>query len=175
MRNKLLRAFVIVLGINIPLGHALPEDRDQPIRVSADSATINDKTGITTYKGNVVITQGSLLIEAEHVELYRNDGGVEKLIAKGKPSHFRQQSRKDSPYSDAWGLNMLYMLDDEELTITREAKVIQGEDTFTGEKIVYDLSRSIVNAFGNAEGESESATGSGRVNMIIQPKSKKEQ
>ena len=39
---------------------ALPSDRSQPISLVADKATYNDKTGITTYTGNVVIEQGTM-------------------------------------------------------------------------------------------------------------------
>lgn len=173
MQTKLLQVFAFLLGFYALHGNALPEDRNQPIYITADTASINDKTGITTYKGNVVITQGSLLIEADHVDMYRGDEGVEKLIAKGEPAHFRQQPEVDSPYSDAWGLHMVYLVDNEKLTITQKAKVIQDKDTFTGEKIVYDLARSIVDAYGStstAKGSSEQASSKGRVNMVIQPK-----
>jgi lipopolysaccharide export system protein LptA len=170
MRNKLLQIATFVLSLSILPSFALPEDRDQPIYITADTASINDKTGITTYKGNVVITQGSMQIEAEHVDMYRGDEGIEKLIAKGQPAHFRQQPEKDAPYSDAWGLHMVYLIDTEKLTITQQAKVIQEQDTFTGEKIVYDLKRSIVDAFGNAT--DNTGNNSGRVNMVIQPKNK---
>ena len=39
---------------------ALPSDRSQQISLVADHATYNDKTGVTTYSGNVVIEQGSM-------------------------------------------------------------------------------------------------------------------
>lgn len=170
MRNRFFKACSLILFIAAPLAQALPEDRDQPIYITADSARIDDKTGITTYKGNVVIKQGSLLIEAAHVDMYRGDDGIDKLVAKGDLAHFRQKPQQDQPYSDAWGKRMVYMVDDQELTITESAKVIQDQDTFTGEKIVYDLDRSIVNAFGN-NGKSSGKNG-GRVNMVIQPKKK---
>ncbi|MCP4598594.1 lipopolysaccharide transport periplasmic protein LptA [Neptuniibacter sp.] len=171
MRNKFLQFFAILLGLYTVQSFALPDDQDQPIYISADSASINDNTGITTYKGNVVIKQGSLLIEAAHVEMYRGDEGVEKLIAEGSPAHFRQKPQPDDPYSDAWGKNMIYLVNTRKLTITEQAKVVQDKDTFTGEKIVYDLDRSIVDAFGST-GDNENSS-SGRVNMIIQPKKNK--
>lgn len=167
---NLLSLAVIASGFWSINSVALPDDRDQPIHITADTASINDKTGITTYKGNVVITQGSILIEGDHVDMYRGDDGVEKMIAKGTPAHFRQQPEVDSAFSDAWGLHILYMIDDEKLTITQQAKVVQEQDTFTGEKIIYDLEKSIVDAFGTADGKAN--TDKGRVNMVIQPKSK---
>lgn len=168
--TNLLATAALTLGLWSANATALPDDRDQPIHITADTASINDKTGITTYKGNVVITQGSILIEADHVDMFRGDEGVEKLIAQGAPAHFRQQPEVNSAYSDAWGLHIVYMIDDDKLTITKQAKVVQEQDTFTGEKIIYDLAKSIVDAFGNADGSAD--TNKGRVNMVIQPKSK---
>ncbi|MDO6592712.1 lipopolysaccharide transport periplasmic protein LptA [Neptuniibacter sp. 1_MG-2023] len=170
MLNKLYNLAFILLAVAVSNAYALPDDQEQPIYITADTAQIDDKTGITTYKGNVIIKQGSLLIEGEHVDMYRGEEGVEKLIAKGSLAHFRQLPRKGDPYSDAWGKHLLYQVDDQKLTITEEAKVVQAEDTFTGNKIVYDLDKSIVNAFGGA---SKDETGEpGRVNMVIQPKKK---
>lgn len=168
--NNFFRSSVVLLGfLCCATAHALPTDRDQPIYVTADTATINDTTGITTYTGDVIVKQGSLLIEAAHVDIYRVDGEMDKLIAKGQLAHFRQQPKKNEPFSDGWGLHMVYMMDDQMLTITGDAKVIQDKDTFTGKKIVYDIDRSIVNAFGRDKGDS----GDGRVNMVIQPKKAK--
>lgn len=169
MLTKLLRIALLLSTLTVQQALALPDDQNQPIKISADSASINDKTGITRYQGNVLIKQGSMLIEAATVEMHRSNNGVEKLIAKGSPAHFRQQPEINGPYSDAWGKHMVYLVDEKKLTITQEAKVIQDQDTFTGEKIVYDLDRSIVDAFGsdpNAKGDASK----GRVNMVIQPK-----
>ncbi|WP_415906071.1 lipopolysaccharide transport periplasmic protein LptA [Neptuniibacter sp. QD72_48] len=170
MLIRLLQTLVAlgVLASNIVF--ALPDDQDKPIYITADSASINDTTGITTYKGNVIIKQGSLLIEAAHVDMHRANGDVDKLVAKGSPAHFRQQQEVNGNFTDAWGRHMVYMVNKKELTITQNAKVIQAKDTFTGTKIVYDLNKSIVNAFGSTSANSKDK---GRVNMVIQPSKKK--
>ncbi|MDF2182187.1 lipopolysaccharide transport periplasmic protein LptA [Neptuniibacter sp. CAU 1671] len=170
MRNSLGVIFAVCCSLMSGMALALPDDQNQPIHIAADKAQINDKTGITIYTGNVIITQGSILIEGDQVELYRKDGNVDKVIAKGKPAHFRQKNTATDPFTDAWGLHMVYLINTRILTITEQAKVIQGSDTFTGQKIDYDISRSLVNAFGGTETES----GSGRVQMIIQPKQSSE-
>lgn len=167
MLNKLLKTLAAACVLASSLAYALPDDQDKPIYITADTASINDTTGITTYKGKVVIKQGSLLIEAAHVDMHRRNGDVDKLVAKGSPAHFRQQQEVNGAYSDAWGLHMVYQVNKEKLTITQKAKVIQGKDTFTGNKIVYDLNKSIVDAFGSSNKKDK-----GRVNMVIQPKQK---
>jgi len=36
----------------------MPEDRNQPIRVQADTAELDDLRGVAVYRGDVVITRG---------------------------------------------------------------------------------------------------------------------
>jgi lipopolysaccharide export system protein LptA len=171
MRNKLIKVFAIILYVSASNTYALPDDQSKPIHIAADTARINDKTGITTYTGNVIITQGSLLIEGAIVDMYRGEEGITKLIAKGSPAHFRQLPEVGGPYSDAWGLHMVYQVTKEKLTITENAKVVQAQDTFTGKKIIYDLNKSIVDAFGSNNSSSKDEK-PGRINMVIQPTQK---
>ena len=44
---------------------ALDSDRDQPIQIVADVAVRDELAGETRYEGNVVLTQGSLVITAD--------------------------------------------------------------------------------------------------------------
>jgi lipopolysaccharide export system protein LptA len=44
---------------------ALPDDREQPIHISADKALRDEKQGVTIYSGNVQMNQGSMHIEAD--------------------------------------------------------------------------------------------------------------
>ena len=144
--------------------HALPEDRNHPIHISADSASINENTGITVYSGNVEISQGSMLIRGARVELHRNQNGdVNRIISTGAPAEFQQQPRADDPVTKAFGQRMEYRIDAREVTITREARVEQGKDTFTGQRIVYNMDKAVVDAYSSESGET-------RVQMIIQPK-----
>ncbi|MFC6669489.1 lipopolysaccharide transport periplasmic protein LptA [Marinobacterium aestuariivivens] len=142
---------------------ALPGDRNQPIHISADQATIDDVSGVTTYAGNVHIEQGSMKISARQVDLHRNDGDVSRILATGNV-HFQQQAASNKPVTNAYGERMDYDIGRREVTITGEAKVVQQKDTFTGQKIVYNLDKSIVNAF---SGKGEQGQ---RVQMVIQPK-----
>ena len=45
-----------ILCCLLPLAaFALPNDREQPVSISADNATYNEKTGVATYRGNIDI------------------------------------------------------------------------------------------------------------------------
>lgn len=167
MRNKFLALMVTAL-LSVT-AHALPEDREKPIHISADSASIDEKSGFTIYRGDVKITQGTLLIEADRVELKRGEKGVEIVTAYGEQAHFRQKPDVEKPYTDAWGDTIVYKVEKEILTLEKNAKVVSDKDTFTGDRILYNLKTSIVDAFSDTKEGS-----AGRVEMIIQPSKNKD-
>lgn len=146
--------------------YALPSDKHQPIHISADTAQINEKTGTTTYTGNVLMKQGSMEIKAARIDLYREKDSVSRIIANGAPANFRQQAAEDKPITDAFGEKLDYLIAKQTITITGNAKVQQESDQFTGSKIVYQMDKAIVNAYSG-----EGKTGQ-RVQMVIQPKAK---
>ncbi|TCK07309.1 lipopolysaccharide transport periplasmic protein LptA [Marinobacterium mangrovicola] len=143
---------------------ALPEDSSQPIHIGADSASMNDRTGVTTYRGDVEIVQGTMKIRGDQVELFRDaNGEVNRIVSVGRPAEFEQQPKRDDPLTHAYGQRMEYLVNQKQVTITKEARVEQGKDVFTGERIVYKMDQAIVDAFSSESGDQ-------RVQMVIQPK-----
>ncbi|MBA4503120.1 lipopolysaccharide transport periplasmic protein LptA [Marinobacterium marinum] len=165
MYNKLRPVFLIALLALPSLAQALPEDREQPIRISADHASMNELTGVTVYTGNVEIVQGTMVIRGARVELHRNDAGVQRIISTGSPAQFQQKPSQEQPLTKAYGKRMDYRVAQQEVTITESARVDQERDTFTGERIVYNMEKSLVNAYGSDKDSGQ------RVQMVIQPKS----
>ena len=175
---RFVKTFPLLLSLGAALGSAsawaLPSDRDQPIRVQADSAELDDKQGVAVYRGGVVITQGSLKITGDTVTLTQNQtGDLEVFTAVGKPAYYEQQPSADKQIVKAYGLTIQYFMANERVVLIDQAKVIQEGNTFEGEKIVYDTQRQIVNA-GRATG-AQVSTPRPRIDMIILPKKKTEQ
>lgn len=159
--KKSLCAFLLCLPA---LAQALPEDTQQSIHITADSATRNEKTGITIYRGDVILTQGSMKITGNSLELRQTDKTVTSIIAKGSLAQFQQRPTADKEITHAYGKVLDYNIRTKELEITGQAKVSQGTDSFSGNRIVYDMKKSTVNAFSDSSSKGE------RVQMIIQPK-----
>ncbi len=165
MHNRIRGLWPAVMLLLLPvLAQALPDDHNQPINISADRASINERTGITVYTGNVEIRQGSMLIKGARVELHREASGVSRIVSTGSPAEFHQQPKADAPLTKAYGKRMDYQVNRQEVTISESARIDQGQDSFSGEKIIYNMQQAVVNAFGsdNANGE--------RVRMVIQPR-----
>ncbi|WP_271410823.1 lipopolysaccharide transport periplasmic protein LptA [Pseudomonas sp. Q1-7] len=174
---RFVNTLPLLLSLGTALGSAtawaLPTDRDQPIRVQADSAELDDKQGVAVYRGNVVITQGTLKITGDTVTITQDaNGDVEVFTSVGKPAYYEQRPAVDKEIVKAYGLTIQYFAANERIILLDQAKVVQEGNTFEGEKIVYDTQRQIVNA-GRATG-SNVTTPRPRIDMVIQPK-KKEQ
>lgn len=167
MSLGLTRFLTVLTGlmlISAPV-YALPSDRDQPIYVAADSAMIDENKGITIYTGSVEITQGSMILRGDRVELYRGDNGdVDQVIATGTPAYFEQQPDSNSAITKATGKRLDYQVTRQMMVISEEARVEQAGDRFTGARIEYDMDKALVEAF------SDGSSGQ-RVRMVIQPKS----
>lgn len=161
-RPVLITALLMSL---VTTAHALPDDRNQPINIGADRASMNERTGLTIYTGNVEIIQGTMEIRGDRVELHRaDDGSINRIISTGKPAQFQQQPSAKQTLTKAYGQRMEYRVKQQEITITDNARVDQDQDTFTGERIIYNMEHALVNAFGSDREDGQ------RVKMVIQPK-----
>ncbi|SDT88133.1 lipopolysaccharide transport periplasmic protein LptA [Geopseudomonas guangdongensis] len=170
------RSLIFALGLLLSSTcvFALPSDRDQPIRVQADSAELDDAKGVAVYRGGVVITQGTLKITGDTVTITQDSNGdIEVFTSVGKPAYYEQQPAENKQLVQAYGLTIQYFAANERIVLIDQAKVVQEGNTFEGEKIVYDTRRQIVNA-GRATG-SNLSTPRPRIDMVIQPRKKTEE
>ena len=76
---SLVKTLPLLLSLSAALGSvsawALPNDSQQPIRIQADDAQLDDKNGVATYKGDVIITQGSMIVKGNTVTITRSASG----------------------------------------------------------------------------------------------------
>ena len=146
---------------------ALPDDKQQPIQISADSAQLDDTSGTAIYTGSVKLIQGSLELEADKLTLYTNEAGdISLLVANGKPAHFQQLQQIDTPLTHGYGLTVEFDMFKNLLTLTSEAKLLRASDSFTGNQIQIDTTNNVIQAF------SDQKQPNSRVEMVIQPRSK---
>lgn len=168
VNNRLQTLIIIAVGLFAASpAMAFDPDSDQPITVSADSARLDDSKGIATYTGAVVLTQGKTRLTADSVVLVRDSEGLSRIEATGSPAHYQQPTREGVGETDARALDIIWSASDSELTFKHEAVIEQDGDLFKGDVIHYDTARRVV----TAEGGPDNGTGTGRVEMVIQPRS----
>lgn len=142
---------------------ALPEDRSQPIQLEANRGQIDQKTGVSTYEGNVIISQGSMRMNAEVATIHIKDGGFQRMEATGNPVNLRYRPNANKPEIIGTSQRVEYDVPSAKVIMSGNAKLTQGQDTFTGERVEYDLKGDVVRARGAGD--------SGRIQFIIQPRS----
>lgn len=143
--------------------NALPSDSNQPIKLSADRATYNDRTGVTTYSGNVIITQGTLKISASNITVnLSKDRSLSSAIATGSPASFEQVISQEKGLTKGSAKKIDYNAVSGIVTLTGNAKLTQDGASFSGNTIRYSLSLGDVEA---------NAGGGQRVELVIPPNS----
>jgi lipopolysaccharide export system protein LptA len=148
------------------LSFALPNDREQPVRISADSARYNEKTGIAVYTGKVVIQQGTLEIRADEIVInVDRKGGISTLKATGKPAHFQQKTDPQKGLVTAESNQVDYDVKNEIITLTGSANLKQEGASFQGSTINYNSQTQQV----DAKGDSNS-----RVQLILPPSAQRD-
>ena len=117
---------------------ALSTDREQSVRIDADSARLDDRKRIATYEGNVVIVQGSLRITGDLVVMNFNEGwDLDTLVAEGDPAHFEQQP-DDGPLQKGQAERIEYRLGSGAMLFAGTAEIAQGEFRMMADRIDYD-------------------------------------
>jgi lipopolysaccharide export system protein LptA len=83
------------LALGLPLGlHAQPAPPAQPMLIEADALTHDQAGLVSVFSGNVVITQGTLLLRGQRAELRQDAQGNQSGVlqgAAGQRAFFRQQ------------------------------------------------------------------------------------
>lgn len=141
--------------------NALPDDRDQPIRITADTAIRDEKQGFTVYSGNVHMTQGSMDIEADKLTIFHETAQADKIVAEGKPARMQQKPAVDEPMVRAHAEIIEYYKIEERVHFRIDAHIDQDGASVTGDSIDYFIVEQLVKA------DSDKATEGNRVQVVI--------
>lgn len=162
---KQLICWMILLSA-APVAQALDSDRQQPLKIVADTAVIDEKDGTALYTGNVVLTQGTLRIAADSLKIRTENGKVDIVMAEGDPALFSQVPEPNQAEVIAKAKNIDYMVRDQKLLLKRKASIVQGENIFRGEEIVYEIQSQRLQALGQTQDHLPGDI-KGRVEMIL--------
>ncbi len=168
LSSKLLIGLLLLLPA---LTWALPSDRQKPINIEADHAQMDDKLGITQYKGRAVLTQGTLRIEGDIITFYYDDNNqIKKAVAQGKPAKYQQVQKPGEKPVRARGLQMEYYARSQKIYLLGDGHVIQNGDEFKGNRIEYDIAKNVVNASSvPVKIDNKVKKSSERIHIIINP------
>lgn len=182
MRRNFFSALLLVtLALASSTALSSTDDTQQPIHIEADQAEINEREGIMTYTGHVLLKQGGIELRAETVVVYTKDGELQRITAQGKPVHYLQkklqqpsllESPPTSTTKEIKGVSqrMEYRAKDKRLLLLGNAEFWQGGNRFSGNRIQYDPeTERVIASAGDSSGEVNHSKPP-RVSVTLQPK-----
>ena len=134
---------------------ALPEDTKQPIEIEAQSVVVDETTGLNMFSGNAEVRQGSLLLLAELIQVQTDNEEVVSMIAKGsleKPAKYIQSQENQARFIEATATLITYDVDKGMIFLVGNAHLIQGFDSFSGDRLSYDINNDKVIIKGSENG-----------------------
>ncbi len=156
-----------------PLPALAQPDPSIPVYIHAEDAEMNQKTGISKYRGQVRVAQSglqeSISLQADEIIVYTSDQGLESIVATGKPVKYQEHERDRSSLT-AESSRYEYSAKDRQIVLTGNAVIGREGNLLRGERIVYNLSERSAKVVGKSAGKSRSAGESG-VGMTIMPSS----
>jgi lipopolysaccharide export system protein LptA len=168
-RNNLLLSICLLLYM--PTCFAERADSDKPLHLESDQVLIDDAKKISTFSGNVQLTQGTMLIRGDKIVVIQDKDGFKHGTIYGKTASFRQKREGMNEYVEGSGERIEYNTRSEAIDLYGQAHVKRGLDDVRGEHISYNIRTEI---FQVSSGEASSAsTPPKRVRAVLQPKPKK--
>lgn len=140
---------ILALGLVAPGAYALPDDREQPIHISADRALRDESKGVTVYSGSVLMRQGSMELEAERITFYHSKEHADQIVAQGSPAKMRQQPELEKGLVHAQADMIRYFRQQQRIRLQTNASIEQDGALVTGNSIDYFIEKQLVKAQAN--------------------------
>lgn len=162
-RQLMVASAVLVGGVLTAssVANALPSDANEPIRLLADKATYSERTGVTSYTGNVSITQGTLKMTADNLTVNLTPTrAIESAVATGRPATIQQIVTQEKGLAKGQANRIDYNVKTGIVTLTGNARLTQNGGSFSGNVIHYSLKVGDIEA---------TAGNSQRVELVFPP------
>ena len=175
----LVAAFA-ALGLASLPAQAERADRTKPMSVTSSGGnpdTVDLKKHSAVFIGNVIITQGTLEIHADRVEVSEDPDGQRLGFAYGSPEHpatFRQKRDGEDEYSEGDSTRIEYDSAANRVRFVGAAhlRMLKGTvvtDQANAALITYDTATDTIK-LGSGEGTAASSASGGRTTVVFTPK-----
>ena len=138
------------LAQNTGFGNA--QDTKLPVEVTSEQLSVDQKTGVATFTGKVVIVQGQMRLAADRVTVTYAQGDKRRISAMHAEGNVTMVSGEDAAEARAAD----YDVESGNVILTGDVLLTQGGNVLAGEKVTVDLETGTANA-------------SGRVRSVLQP------
>ena len=143
-------------------------DREKDINIAADAGSLDDKTRVAVWDGNVVITQGTMRITAAKVTVREDAERFKSYVATGAPVTFRQKRDQADDYIEGWAARAEFDDRSAKLKLYDKARLKSVQGEITGDLITYDTNLELFEVTGGPQ----SGMPSSRVKATLIPPKK---
>jgi lipopolysaccharide export system protein LptA len=140
------------------------------MHVEADRVTVDDAKQIATFTGNVVLTQGTIIMRGDRMEVRQSKDGSRQGVLWGNLAYFRQKREGVEEYIEGWAERVEYDGRADKVQMFNRAMLKRADDEVRGSYISYDSNTEFFQVDGSKSASARS--GDGRVRVILQPKPK---
>lgn len=158
-----------VLVLTAVTGRAEKADREKPVHLEADRVTVDDVKQLSTFEGRVVLTQGTLVIRGDRMEVREDKDGFKYGTTWGNLAYFRQKRDGVDEYIEGWAERIEYDGRADKLQMFNRASLKRGQDEVHGNYISYDGNTEFFQVISAGKA---AAPADRRVRAIMQPKPK---
>lgn len=163
--------FATLLALVLP-AMAEQADRGKPVNLEADTVTLDDASKVSTYQGNVQLTQGTLLIRADKLIVKEDMEGFQHGAAYGNPASFKQKREGLDEYVEGYAQRIEYDRKNDKVELITQARMKRNQDEVRGNYISYDAKTEYFQVIGGGKEAAAPGKEKGRVHAVIQPKPK---
>lgn len=161
----------LALALGSP-AYAEKADREKPIHLEADRVTVDEAKQVAVFEGNVVLTQGTLMIKGDRMQVRQDDEGFRHGTTWGNLASFRQKREGVDEYIEGWAERIEYDGRADKVQMHTRATMKRGQDEVRGSYISYDAVSEFFQVIGGGTKAATAGNPQGRVRAILQPKPK---
>lgn len=144
-------------------------NNEEPIQIEADKLEIIDNQNTALLTGNVSVVQGQTILKARQITVFylrsdqqnQTNSGIRKIDASGKVAI---RSEDNHVTADKASVDMVK----EFVTLTGNVLISQGQNIVKGCIVTVDLKSNV----SNVKPCGSSASGNGRIKLLLDPKSR---
>ena len=124
-------------------------ERQQPVQLRADRIDVDQKKGLSLYRGHVVFSQGTLRLAAAYAEVQNRANAVETVTAEGKPVTFRHRPEGLTDFIEGEASRAVYHALARRVHLHGNVQVQRGRDLFRSAELHYDIENRTMIAEGD--------------------------
>lgn len=144
----------LLLSLLPVTGSGLTSDRDQPVNIEADKATVNEKTGNSIYEGNVQVQQGTLVLQGSKMTVQLKDNSIDTFVLTGDPATYRQRPDGEESDQHAEAQQIEFYAKEDRIILLKNARVWRSDvKELRSDRIVFDLKSDTFNAGSDKPGD----------------------